>query len=195
MTIKRVVVIGSTGAGKSTLAERLARRVGGDFVDLDVLHWGPNWSVPRVEDFRQRVATALAGECWVVAGNYSVTRDIVWGQADTLIWLDYPLPLILWRLLRRTVRRVFMREELWNGNREHLREQFASRNSLFYTAVTTYRSRRRKFTTALAQPEYGHLVVWRFRGPGELGRWERALQAASSARDVVKSVHECEGCA
>ena len=192
MTMNRVVVIGTTGAGQSTLAERLARRLDGDFVDLDALHWGPNWAVPRIDDFRQRVEAALAGERWAVAGNYSITRDIVWGRADTLIWLDYPLPLILWRLLRRTVRRVFTREELWNGNREHLREQFASRESLFYIAVTTYRSRRRKFAAALAQPEYAHLVVWRFRRPGELARWERALQAASSARDVVKSTHEWE---
>lgn len=173
--MKRVVVIGTTGAGKSTLAERLARRLGGDFVDLDVLHWGPNWSVPRIDDFRQRVEAAVAGERWAVAGNYSATRDIVWGRADTIIWLDYPLPLILGRILRRTIRRVATREELWNGNREHLQAQFASRDSLFYVAVTTYRSRRRKFAAALAQPEYGHLVVWRFRWPGALGEWERPL--------------------
>ncbi len=175
MPIKRVVVIGTTGAGKSTLAERLAGRLGGDFVDLDALHWGPNWTVPPIAAFRQRVEEALSGERWAVAGNYSVARDIVWGRADTLIWLDYPLPLILWRLLRRTVRRVFTREELWNGNREHLREQFASRDSLFYVAVTTYHSRRRKFAAALAQPEYAHLVVWRFRHPGALERWELSL--------------------
>lgn len=175
MTMKRVVVIGTTGSGKSTLAERLARRLGGDFIDLDALHWGPNWTAPLIPVFRQRVESALAGECWAVAGNYSVTRDIVWGRADTVIWLDYPLPLILWRILRRTIRRVATREELWNGNREHLRAQFASRDSLFYSAVTTHRARRRKFAAALAQPEYAHLVVWCFRRPEALGRWERAI--------------------
>ena len=167
----RIVVIGTTGAGKSTLAERLARRLGGNFVDLDALHWGPNWTAPTVDDFRQRVTAAVDGERWAVAGNYSATRDIVWGRADTLVWLDYALPLILWRILRRTVRRVATREELWNGNREHLRAQFASRDSLFYSAVTTHRARRRKFAAALAQPEYAHLVVWRFRRPGALARW------------------------
>jgi len=173
--MNRVVVIGTTGAGKSTLAERLARRLGGDFVDLDALHWEPNWTAAPVELFRQRVETALTGECWAVAGNYSATRDIVWGRADTLVWLDYPLPLILWRILRRTIRRVATREELWNGNREHLRAQFASRDSLFYFAVTTHRPRRRKIAAALAQPEYAHLVVWPFRWPGALARWERSL--------------------
>lgn len=169
--MQRVVVIGSTGAGKSTLAGRLAARLGGDFVDIDALNWGPDWTPAPVPLLRERMSAALAGDCWVVAGNYSKVRDIVWGRADTLVWLDYPLPLVLWRLFRRTVRRVFTQEELWGGNRERFRAQFASRDSLFVFVLKTHYRRRREYPAELARPEYAHLRVLRFRRPGEMERW------------------------
>jgi adenylate kinase family enzyme len=169
--MQRVAVVGTTGSGKSTLAERLAARVGGAYVDLDALNWGPDWTPAPLLIIREQLSAALAGDCWVVAGNYSKVRDIVWSRADTLIWLDYPLPLILWRLFRRTVRRVVTQEELWGGNRERFRTQFASRDSLFLWALQTHYRRRREFPIELAKPEYAHLRVWRFRRPKEMERW------------------------
>lgn len=173
--MKHIVVVGTTGSGKSTLAERLAARIGGDFVDLDALNWGPNWTPAPIPQFRERAAAALSGERWVVAGNYSKLRDIIWGAADTLIWLDYPLSLVLWRLLRRTIRRVFTQEALWNGNRERFREQFASRDSLFLWAIKTYNRRRHEYPAALALPEYAHLRVLRFRRPRQMERWFNSI--------------------
>jgi adenylate kinase family enzyme len=169
--MQRIVVVGSTGSGKSTLAEHLAARLGGEFVDLDALNWGPNWTPAPAPVLRERVSAALVGERWTVAGNYNSVRDIVWGRADTLIWLDYSLPLILWRLLRRTIRRVATQEELWGGNRERLSGQIFDRDSLFLYAIRTYRRRRREFTADLARPEYAHLRGLRFRQPRELERW------------------------
>lgn len=168
---RRVVVVGTTGSGKSTLAERLAARLGGDFVDIDALNWGPEWTPAAAPVLRERTSAALAGECWVMSGNYSKVRDIAWSQADTLIWLDYPLPLILWRLLRRTIRRVATREELWNGNRERFLIQFASRDSLFLWALKSHYRRQREYPAELARPEYAHLRVLRFHRPRELDRW------------------------
>ena len=169
--MQRVAVIGNTGSGKSTLAGRLAAVLGGAFVDIDALNWGPDWTPAPVPVLRQRVTAALAGDCWAVAGNYSTVRDIIWSRADTLVWLDYPLPLVLRRLFRRTVRRVVMREELWNGNREHLRAQFASRDSLFLFAVKAHRRRRREYPVELARPEYAHLRVLRFHRPEAMEQW------------------------
>lgn len=169
--MKRVAVVGVTGSGKSTLAEQVAAGLGGAFIDLDALHWGPNWTPAPLDVIRARTAAALAGDCWAVAGNYSKVRDITWGRADTLVWLDYPLPLILWRLLRRTIRRVVTQEELWGGNRERFWTQFASRDSLFLWAIQTYGRRRREYPAALAQPAYAHLAVWRFRRPAETAAW------------------------
>jgi len=115
---KRIAVIGVTGSGKTTLAGDLARTLGISQVELDALRFGPGWSEPPNEVFRERVAKALQIAGWVTDGNYSMLRDIIWKQADTVVWLDYPFLVCFWRLLRRTLRRVVLQEELWNNNRE-----------------------------------------------------------------------------
>ena len=120
-TLKRVVVVGTSGAGKTTLAGELARVLDVSHVELDAYRHGPNWTETPDDIFRQKVSDALTGYDWVVDGNYSVARDIVWARATTLVWLDYPFYVTFSRLFRRTMRRYFKRTELWNGNREDLK--------------------------------------------------------------------------
>ena len=161
----RIVVVGTTGSGKTTLARHLARRLKVTHVELDALHWDPNWTSTPTPIFRDRTAAALGGAAWTVDGNYSKVRDIIWARADTVIWLDYSLPLILWRLSRRTLWRLITRVELWNGNRERFREQFFSRDSLFLWVLSTYRRRRQEYPPLFARPEYAHLMVVHLRSP------------------------------
>lgn len=171
--MQRIAVIGTTGSGKTTLAARIAERLGIPHVELDALHWDPAWTPSPA--FRQRAAGALRGDEWVVDGNYSQVRDIVWSRADTVVWLDYWLWLILLRLLRRTVRRVSRREELWNENRERLRDQLASRDSLFLWALRTNPRRKREYPELLARPEHAHLKVVRLRSPRHTRAWLAGL--------------------
>lgn len=174
--MQRVVVIGTTGSGKSTLAAQLAGILGCPFIEPDALFWGPNWTpVPR-DAFRRQVAEAIAGNTWTIGGNYSVARDLIWQRADTLIWLDYPLPLVLWRLSRRTLHRIITQETLWGGNVESWRGQFASRDSLYVWAFKTHYRRRQEMPSLLAQPEYAHLQLYRFRQPGKAEQWLRELR-------------------
>ena len=116
----RIVVIGATSSGKSTLAKQVADRFKYDFIELDALHWEPNWKEASLEDFRARVETATKAGKWIVAGNYHIVRDIVWRKAEAVIWLDYSLGRIFWQLTRRTFTRWWYQEELWNGSRERL---------------------------------------------------------------------------
>jgi hypothetical protein len=95
----------------------------------------------------------------------------VWRRAELLVWLDYPLPLVLWRLLRRTLRRALTREVLWNGNRERLVANFASRDSLFLWAIQTDAKRRREYTREVQAPEHQHLTVVRLGGPRATATW------------------------
>jgi adenylate kinase family enzyme len=168
--VRRIVVVGTSGSGKTALARGLAERLGYPHVELDALHWRPNWTSTPGDEFRDRVMRAVDGDAWVVDGNYSVVRDIIWNRADTIVWLDYALPVILWRLLSRTVRRVLTRQELWAGNRENLRLMF-SRDSIFWWALHTYRKHRRTYAAVFSEPAHGHLTIVRLRSPRACAAW------------------------
>jgi adenylate kinase family enzyme len=170
-TYQRIHIVGSAGAGKSTLAARLAERLHCSPVELDELYWQPAWQPTPDAEFRGKVAAALAGGRWVACGNYRSVRHLVWGRADTVVWLDYPLPLILYRLYRRTWRRIVTQEELWGGNRESWRAQFFSRDSLLWYALRTHGRRRREINGMLAEAQYAHLEVLHFRQPQAAAAW------------------------
>jgi adenylate kinase family enzyme len=173
---RRIVVVGSTAAGKTTLATALSDRLHVPHVELDALHWEAGWAPASTPEFRTRVFDALAGETWVVDGNYQSVRDLVWPRAEAMVWLDYGLPVIMWRLTRRTVHRLRTGRELWNGNRERFGTVF-SRESLYLWALKTHHQRRREFPAFLQEPEHRHLAVVRLSSPAEAKRWLSALTA------------------
>ena len=178
-SLRRVVVVGTSGAGKTTLARELAGLLDVPHFELDAFRHGPNWTETPNDVFRQKIADALTGQDWVVDGNYSVARDIVWARATTIVWLDYPFYITFSRLFRRTMSRYFKRTELWNGNREDLKGVLFTKDSLFVWAFRTHWSRRRSLPVAFAQPEYAHLEVLRFRSPRAADRWLKALNQAA----------------
>lgn len=141
----RVVVLGLSGSGKTTLAATLARALDASHVELDALNWEPDWTLATRDALRARVADATAGDAWVVDGNYSQARDLVWPRATSIIWLDYPLWLVAARLFRRTVWRGLWRVELWNGNRERLWQQFLTKDSLFLWILQQWPKHKREY--------------------------------------------------
>lgn len=172
----RVVVLGVTGSGKSTLAAELARRLGAPHIELDGFQWEPNWTPAEPAIFRQRVTQATAGDAWVVDGNYHKARDLFWPRAQTIIWLDYSLPVIFARLLRRTLWRTLARQELWSGNRERLWPQFFTRDSLFVWALTSRPKHRREYPLIPTLPAYAHITFIHLRSPRATTRWLAALR-------------------
>ena len=88
---KRIVVIGRTGSGKTTLARELAAALDVHHVELDSLFFGPDFSTVSLPVLQERTSAAVAGDRWVIDGNKSAVRDLVWPRADTLIWLDYSI--------------------------------------------------------------------------------------------------------
>jgi adenylate kinase family enzyme len=168
---QRIVIIGTTGMGKTTLACRLAALLTYPHIELDALHWGPNWQPAPLDCFRTRVAKTLAGDRWVTDGNYSKVRDIVWRRADTVVWLDYSRAVALLRLTRRTLRRMLTQEVLWNGNRESWRTALFSRDSILRWALKTHGRHRREYPCLFQQPEYDHLLVIQLRSPRMTRHW------------------------
>ncbi len=164
---RRVLVVGTTGAGKTTLARALAAKLETVHIELDALHWQQNW-LPAA-DFVDQVENELQAESWVIDGNYRGAQARILARADTVIWLDYSLGTKLVRLFRRTSRRTFSREVLWNGNTETFRSQFFSRDSLFVWLFKTHWKQRRRYEALFADaPE--HLTLLRLYDPNEAER-------------------------
>jgi adenylate kinase family enzyme len=174
---KRIVVVGVTSSGKSTLAEKLSKRFGLSYIELDALNWDPNWQAAPLEVLRARVEKATQAEKWIVAGNYHVVRDLIWPKAEVIIWLDYPLLTALWQLTRRTFRRWWTQELLWGTNREPFWKHFKlwSPDSLYHWLFKTYWRRKREFPKLLALPENQHLTLIRFQYPSETNEWLERL--------------------
>jgi len=149
--MRRVVVGGSTASGKSTFARALAARMNVPVIELDALRHGPNWTETPDDEFRARIDPLTAREGWVVDGNYGIAMDLTWGRADTLVWLDFSLRLVLWRLFLRTNRRILRREVLWNGNRERFANAYLSPHSLYVWVFRSFWRRRRNWPRWLAE--------------------------------------------
>lgn len=175
--MKRILVIGSTGAGKTTLAQQLAETLDLHHIELDSLFWGPGWSETPREQFYAQLTPQISRDRWVIDGNYSFAREFVWPRADTAVWLDYPLPIILWRLFRRTVRRTVSQEELWNGNQERFTNQFLSSDSLFLFAIKSKKKHRLQYPQLFNSPDYTHLQVLHHHSPKQTSDWLETLAA------------------
>lgn len=176
--VRRFSVVGTAGSGKTTVARQVAQILHIPHVEMDALYWGPNWTPAALSIFRQRLADHVSHDAWVVDGNYSVARDIVWQRAQVVVWLDYGLPVILWRLLRRTLRRSVRKEELWNGNRESLRLSLCSSDSILLWALQTHRRRRMEYSRLVERPAFGHLHVIRLQSPRSTCAWLTDLGVA-----------------
>jgi adenylate kinase family enzyme len=138
----------------------LAEVIGAEFVELDAIQHQPGWTQLTPDEFRARVQDATAADRWVVDGNYSAVReDIVWARADTIVWLDLPKRVVMRQIARRTAGRVFLRRQLWNGNRETLRNALSRDpdRSVVMWAWTTHSSVHDRYRAAAGDPRWSHL--------------------------------------
>jgi adenylate kinase family enzyme len=159
----RIVVVGTSGSGKTTFARSLATALRRSHIELDTLHWGPSWT-PK-PDFRDLVRSAVSGDSWVLDGNYGSVRELVWPRATAVVWLNYPFHIVFARAVFRTVRRLVTREQLFAGNRETFRGSFLDRNGIPWWVIRTYRRRRREYPALLSQARFCHLELFEVTSP------------------------------
>jgi adenylate kinase family enzyme len=178
----RIVVVGTSGAGKTTLARIIAARLALPHIELDAINWQPGWrDLIRhdPQEFVSRVTTAAQADSWVFDGNYTAHTTIVWLRATHLVWLDYERRIIMARVIRRSLLRAVLRTRLWAGNRERWRQLLRASHPIRW-AWSTWKRRRRETAERLAQPQYARLQVLRLRHPREAPRAVDRLVAAAS---------------
>lgn len=178
----RTVVIGTSCSGKTTFAADLAMRMNAPHIELDQLHWLPNWQERPEVEFRARVREATDSDRWVIDGNYGVVRDITWRRATAIVWLDYSFAVVFGRALRRSVARLITRAELFAGNRESFRKTFLSRDSILLWVLMTYQRRRREYPGLFRKPEYSHLQIHRLSNPSSASTFLTEIQMVGSRK-------------
>jgi adenylate kinase family enzyme len=183
--MRRISVVGVSGAGKTTLARALAGRLGVEHVELDSIFHQPGWTPLPTEQFQQQVSARIGGDGWVVDGNYGRhVRDLVWGRADTVVWLDLPRRVVIPALIARTLRRGLSGEELWNGNTERLSQlvRLDPEENLVLWSWIKHPVYRRTYAAAAVDPCWAHLRFVRIRSRAEVRELlQRGGSSASSA--------------
>lgn len=165
---RRILVAGTSGAGKTTAARRIAAAVGAPHTELDALFHGPNWT-PRPA-FVDDVTRLIAGPEWVTEWQYPAARHLLIARAQLLVWLDLPVRVVMSQVIRRTVRRRVHRLELWNGNREApLRTILRDKEHIIRWAWDTRHDTGPRVADALR--DYPDLIVVRLTSRRELDAW------------------------
>lgn len=182
----RVVLVGTTGAGKSTFGARLAGVLDIRHIELDSLYWAADWTPVGEAEFERAIRSAVAGERWLIDGNYSRMRELIWPQATHVIWLNYSFTRVMYQLIMRTIRRAVYREELFSGNRESVQRSFFSRESILLWGLKTYRRRKREYERIIRLNKYPDLDFVVLANPADAQLFLddlRRLREGSSARE------------
>ena len=170
--MNRIAIVGCSGGGKSTLARALGAALGLPVVHFDALFWKPGWVESAPQPFHAAVDRALAGERWVCDGNFTSVADISLARADTIVWIDQPIALCLWRAVWRALTSLGRtRADLAPGCPERIDFAF------YHYIVTWNRSARPRLQTAI--DVFGPQArLIRLRNDREIAAWVSELAPA-----------------
>jgi adenylate kinase family enzyme len=172
--VQRVLVIGTSGSGKSYVARAIAERLGLTYIENDAIIWRPNWQPTPRADRVIEYDRATAGDRWVIDGNLAGTDDedrLVMARCDTIVWLDLPRREVWVAITRRTLRRAWTREPLFHGNVERWAQVF-SKDSMILWSIQTFGRRRRAYTALFERIDKMRI---RLRSRAQVDRWLATL--------------------
>lgn len=173
--LERIVIVGGSCSGKTTLAKRLSEFLQIPHIELDALHWGSGWKENPREQFRAELLKAISQPRWICDGNYTFVRELIWPQATDLLWLNYSFPLVFQRAMRRTIGRALRKTPIFSGNRETFSRSFLSRDSILLWVIQSHGQRRKQIEQLLEQEEYSHLNVRIFQKPVDSERFVKQV--------------------
>jgi adenylate kinase family enzyme len=172
--MQRFMIIGQPGSGKSTLARAIGDRTGLPVVHVDLIHWKSGW-VERDKDEKVRLALeAEAHPKWVFEGGLSKTWENRLARADTLIWIDLPLRLRAWRVLKRTIR-------YYGRTRPDLPDGCPEQISLeFWKWIWDTRRTGRGYATRIFADPPAHVTLHHLQSRAAVAAYLKTLDAAPS---------------
>ena len=164
----RINIIGTAGSGKSTFGKSIAEKLNAPYIQIDELHWKPNWEESADEEFFPKLEKALSRDSWVLDGNYTRTIPIKWKRVQMVVYLDLPFHVVLYRIVKRSLLRGIKNEELWHGNRETVWKHLFTRDSMILWTIRSFHKNREKYTELFATKEYSHINFVRLRTKKEV---------------------------
>lgn len=182
--LKRINVVGTTGVGKTTFSKKMASLLNQAYIEMDQVFWGANWKKPTNRDFYDNLKSFLDNTpSFVLDGNYTKTTALKWAYTETVIWLNLPLNLTLWQLLKRSFKRVLLRKEIWpgTGNKESLYQHLFTTDSIFYWLFKTFKGNQIKYNFEMNSKQWSHIQFIELTSNHEMNLFIAALKDSLQA--------------
>ena len=179
--MKKIIVIGPSGAGKTTLSMQLSELLSIPHTELDSIYHQANWQPIDTKEFKKRVNAIAKQPEWIFCGNYFSALGLdFWQQADTIIWCDYSFFLAMGRLFKRTLKRTVTKQELWNGNRESFYTNFFTKESIFVWMIGSLKKQKKRYGAIFSEPDtLAGVRLVRLRNPRETRAFLKKTQLSS----------------
>lgn len=166
--MKRIFIVGTSGCGKTTLANNLGFIYNIPSIDVDDYYWMPGWQKRDAKEFEIMITKLAKTDSWVISGNSS--KKILFERCDTIIWLDYSICRCLYWGARRSIRRIMNSESCCGGNYETITKTFFSKNSIFVWIFTTFHKRKAAYTKMFSSQQKGKNYL-KFGNPSDMHLW------------------------
>ena len=173
----RFSIVGTTGSGKTTLARSVSQSLSIPHVELDGIYHQPGWTRLPEAEFRLRIIAEVGRPDWVIDGNYSEVRELVWAAADAVIFLDYPRSVVMGRVIRRSLGRALTRRRLWNGNQETFKNLLSKdpEENIIRWASAAVDTLHERYLMAMNDPRWSGLNFVRLTDPRQASAFMSAL--------------------
>jgi adenylate kinase family enzyme len=168
--MKKILVIGTSGSGKSTLAKQISEILDVQFFPSDNFYWEAGWEITPYDKVLEQVKSVISRKEWVLDGNFETERELVWKQADCIVWLDYSLNVILWQVINRNAKWLITRQIIWSGNRMTFQRLISGVRH----TIKSYSKKKKNYSSWLA--ELSEVKVYRFSKKQETTDWLQGLK-------------------
>lgn len=173
--MKRIMIVGTAGSGKTSLAKSLSQKLLLPHYELDSFYWLPNWQIRPHNEFKKLVQETIAKDKWIICGDNTELRAITWAKTDTVIWLDYSFCRCFWQALKRSLINIIKHRPCCNGNYESFSRLLFSKNSILLWVIKGYRKKKKRYPLLIKDPAYKYITFIHLRSPKETKKWLETL--------------------